>query len=333
MKRSTRLVLPFLLLAAAAASASASPSRAGLEAAAGYSQRTGGDAFLVLEGDRVLIERYAPGQSATRPHLLASGSKSFACVLAAVAGADGRMSLDAPVSRYIREWRNDPAKSGITIRRLLDLSSGLSGGTPATVTGLRSASVASAIAAPVTARSGERFQYGPNPFLVFAEALARATGQAPDALLRTRVLDPIGAKVRFVRTVEDMPNLAGGAFMSARDWARFGALVRDGGVANGRRLVPEAGIEACFQPSPANAAYGMSWWLRTDATAQVGRRGTPATTATAVAPRPVRMAAGAFNQRLYVSRERNLVVVRFGKPGAPGADRFDDATLLRLLGL
>lgn len=331
MNRSTNLALAPLLLAATTGAAAATPDRVALEAAAAYSQRTGGDAFLVMEGERVLLERYAPDQSPTRPHFVASGSKSFACVLAAVAATDGRMSLDAPVSDYLQEWRSDPAKSGITVRRLLDLSSGLAGGTPATATGLRSASVANAIAAPVTARPGERFQYGPNPFLVFAEALDRATGQAPDALLRTRVLDPIGAKVQFVRTVEGMPNLAGGAWMTARDWAKFGALVRDRGEFRGRRLVPQAGIEACFQPSPANAAYGMSWWLRTDAQAQVGRR--RATTTPAAAPHGVRMAAGAFNQRLYVSPERNLVVVRFGGRNAPGSEAFDDATLLRLLGL
>lgn len=329
MNLSCRLVLPFLLLPGAAPGAfAAAPSRANLEAAAAYSRRTGGDAFLVMAGDRVLLERYAPGQSATRPHFLASGSKSFSCVLAAVAEADGHMALDAPVSRYVPEWRTPPAKSRITVRHLLDLSSGLSGGTPATVAGLRKASVADAIAAPVTARPGERFQYGPNPFLVFAEAVGRATGQAADVLLRSRVLDPIGARVHFMRTVEGVPNLAGGAWMTARDWAKFGALVRDGGVAQGRRLVSAAGIDACFQPSPANASYGMSWWLRTDARSQIGRQAAPG-----AAPRAVRMAAGAFNQRLYVSPGHDLVVVRFGGRDAPGADRFDDATLLRLLGL
>lgn len=329
MSLSHRLALPWLLLAAAVpGAAAATPSRAALEAAAAYSQRTGGDAFLVMAGDRVLLERYAPGQSATRPHFLASGSKSFSCVLAAVAEADGRMALDAPVSRYVPDWRTQPAKAGITVRHLLDLSSGLSGGTPATPAGLREASVADAIAAPVTARPGEKLQYGPNPFLVFAEAVQRATGRAADELLRSRVLDPIGARVHFMRTVEGVPNLAGGAWMTARDWAKFGALVRDGGVAQGRRLAPAAGIDACFQPSPASASYGMGWWLRTDARSRIGRRA-----ASGGAPRAVRMAAGAFNQRLYVSRERDLVVVRFGGRDAPGSDRFDDATLLRLLGL
>jgi CubicO group peptidase (beta-lactamase class C family) len=59
---------------------------------------------------------------------LASGTKSFAGVLAAAAQEDKILKLDERVSETITEWKSDKEKSKITIRQLLTLTSGLDTG-------------------------------------------------------------------------------------------------------------------------------------------------------------------------------------------------------------
>ena len=86
-------------------------------------------AFLVVREGVIRFERYANGGQVNRPEALASGSKSFVGPLALCAIQDGWFrSLDERVAETVPEWRTDPRKSKITLRHLLTLTSGLSGG-------------------------------------------------------------------------------------------------------------------------------------------------------------------------------------------------------------
>src|SRR5690606_19047369 len=139
-------------------------------------------AFIVLRGDTVLVERYAADVAPERLQMLFSGGKAFSCLIAAAAVDDGLLEWDAPVERYLAEWRGR-GRSGITIRNLLSLDSGLD---PARGEGpdsdrIRRQSVAAALGARVAARPGRRFGYGPYPFLVFSEIVRRVTGEEAGA--------------------------------------------------------------------------------------------------------------------------------------------------------
>ncbi|MEY2712939.1 MAG: hypothetical protein RL005_1161, partial [Planctomycetota bacterium] len=101
------------------------PTQADIERAIAYSEAHAGRAVLVMKDGIVIAERYANGWSAERPHPLASGTKSFAGVTAAAAVTDGLVSLDELVCDTITEWKTDPRASRITVRELLNLTSGL----------------------------------------------------------------------------------------------------------------------------------------------------------------------------------------------------------------
>ncbi len=76
----------------------------------------------------VIFEDYAPEWNADKPHLLASGTKSFSGVLAVCAVQDHYLELEERVADTLVEWKDDPDKNRITIRQLLSLCSGLEGG-------------------------------------------------------------------------------------------------------------------------------------------------------------------------------------------------------------
>ena len=87
--------------------------------AAQYSIEQGGDALLIIKGDRVLFEGYQNDLSETSPHILASGSKSFVGAMALVAVEDDLIELDEKVSETLTEWQADPRKASITVQQLL----------------------------------------------------------------------------------------------------------------------------------------------------------------------------------------------------------------------
>jgi len=93
---------------------------------AGLAER-GTEALFVTQGNRVLCEWYAPEWHAGRTHYSVSLAKALVGdVSFIVAMGDGRIKPDDLAAHYVPKWRNNPARSHITIRHLATHTSGLS---------------------------------------------------------------------------------------------------------------------------------------------------------------------------------------------------------------
>src|SRR4029077_11447551 len=104
----------------------------------------------------------------------------------------GLLSLDEPVSDTIASWKSDSRKARITIRQLLDFSSGLE-----PVFSLHNENPgdrdAIAIRAPLVASPGNAFIYGPSALQVFHAVLKeKLHGESPTRYLERRVLNRLG---------------------------------------------------------------------------------------------------------------------------------------------
>lgn len=316
------------------AAASTAPMQGGPCAAAiAYSDAHDGNAVLILKDGKPVCAGNAAGTGADDPHPLFSGTKGFAAAMAIIAADDGLLDLDEPVSRTIGEWRDGTAREAVTVRQLLSLSSGIAG-----VVG-RPPTYAEAVALVPQAAPGSRFLYGPAPFQLFGELLrrklaARRPGDDPASWLARRLFEPIGLRVgEWRRGPDGNPLLPQGLSLAAADWARFGEWVRRDGTVDGRRLVAPDRLDAFHRPSGAFAGYGLGWWLP-------ARLADPAVQAQLpqVAgrldfatpdklPDDLLMAAGAGDQRLYVSKTWGVTVVRFARfpRGMAGDGRSADA--------
>lgn len=286
-------------------SASARPSL-NFESAARYSAERNGLSMLVMQSGELLYEDYPGAGASSRAWETASGTKSFCGVLAAAAAADGLLSLEERCAATLGEWSND-TRAQITLRQLLTLTSGLASGRIG-----RPPTYVESVSAPSRDAPGTRFDYGPTPFQVFGEIMRRKLRTAgrdgdPVAYLRARVLDPIGVSVeRWRRGTDGLPLLPQGAALTAREWARFGQWVLDGG-----KGVHPATLAACFEGTTANPGYGLTWWLLRPGLVRPGPRTDLDSAVEAFGRREdIVMAAGAGNQRLYLLRRRGLVVVR-----------------------
>jgi CubicO group peptidase (beta-lactamase class C family) len=315
-----------MLATAALVPARAAPAQtmARLRAAARYSAEHEGDAVLVFRRDSLLLEEYQNGYDGRQPHPLASGTKTFSCVLAALGQADGLLSLDEPVARTLSEFQEDSLSRRITIRQLLNLTSGLE--PDATGTGIT-----------MVSPPGQRFAYGGTSFAVFGAVMSRKLhGEDLVAYLTRRVFAPLGIDVAsWQRDGAGHPYLASGAALTARAWGRFGVLLLDQGRWNGRQLVPRAALAECGQGSEANPGYGLGVWLNTPVPAAPPPRGVERAgpkdrlILAPDLPHDLWLAAGTGGQRLYILPSAGLVVVRFGHNTGP--DYRDDVFLRTLL--
>jgi CubicO group peptidase (beta-lactamase class C family) len=265
------------------------PKQADIERAMAYSEAHAGRAVLVMKDGVVIAERYANGWSAERPHPLASGTKSFAGVTAAAAVTDGLVTLDELVCDTITEWKTDPRASRITVRELLNLTSGLEphsdllgrqgygikdlGGANDLAGRLRGGANERApedwydavVKVPVTAQPGRTFRYGPTHFYAWGEFLTRkleASGRPERdywSYMHTRVLAPAGLtfpKERFALDQKGQPNLPGGAHLTAREWAQWGEFVRRGCAV--KSVQPAAGAPVTPGPEATGSTPGST---------------------------------------------------------------------------
>ena len=95
---------------------------------------------------------------------------------------------------------------------------------------------------------------------------------------------------------------------SARDWARFGQLYADDGMAGGRRILPAGGVAYSALPTPkAWVGYGAGFW--TDRGESFG-----ATYRIEYGmPPEAFFAKGSIDQYVIIVPSEGLIVVRFGR--------------------
>lgn len=322
VKRSyTALLLALLLIPAGRLSAQ--DDRAHYELAASYSREHSGLALLILKDNAPVFEEYRFNSGPHVAHALYSGTKSFCCAIAVAAIQDGLLDLDEPVSDTLPEFEEDPHKAEITIRHLLNLTSGLDPGVEVLWGAGEFDRYHRATQMPAVAAPGERFDYGPSHLFVFGEVMRRKLqpfGESPLDYLYRRVFDPIGLEVAaWMRDSAGNPYLPAGAFLSAPEWAKFGTLLKNGGRWEGESILPAALLRECYRGSPANPAYGLTFWLNNPVPEEIiegevmemvfpNRR----TQLYASGPPDLLAAVGAFNQRMYIIPSHGLVVVRFG---------------------
>jgi CubicO group peptidase (beta-lactamase class C family) len=326
-----RLIIATCLLASAVA-------YAGPKEACDYSATMDGVSCLVMVDGRVVHEVYSGLGAVDKAWGLASGTKSFSGVAAAAAVQDGLFKLDDQASSILTEWKAD-ARKAITIRQLLSLTSGIKTAKPGL--GALRIDFAEAISLPLEHPPGSHYAYGQAPFQIFAAMMERRLGgEKYHAYLQRRFLDALGINLQMrERLFGGDPSWGGGASLSARDWAKFGEFVRQGGKRNGKQLVDAVALSDNFKGSFAHGGYGLTWWLKPDKGATVPLSGTTENAtdfyrggADALPVSQVWMAAGAGKQRMMIVPERNMVAVRQSSRMLLGErSGFSDVEFLKLL--
>jgi CubicO group peptidase (beta-lactamase class C family) len=323
----------------------ATPAKADYAAAAAYSRTHNGVAMVVMSGDAVVFENYVLPTDRFISWKIYSGTKAITGLLAAAAAQDGLIaSVDDFAATYLPEWADDPVKSTVRIRHLLNLSSGMA--TPSVGEG-ESLTFAQAVALPFNALPEEQFVWGAGGYQAFGEIVRRRLVEGGDSVtdpmlyFYNKVMKPIGAEAPmsvWLKAPDGHVHLATGARLMARSWALLGALVRRGGAHNGTQLLAPAALAALDDGSAAHPGFGLGFGkpyvLPPE---QIAEGGIYAQTEIWLPdpedyiPDDMLAGAGAGRQRLYIVPSRNLVVVRLAARGFSGYENFNDREFWRLL--
>ena len=273
-------------------------------------------AFLVLQGGRLVFERYLQEHDATTMQNSFSVSKSVASALVGLALRDGHLQLDQPITRTLPELAvRDPRFAQIHASHLLQMTSGIrydakvgfpffNGDDPLIYYHPDLASIVlgrTSIESPPAAGSTTTTTRRCSGFCSRA-----ARGVSVSAYLERELWAPLGAEQAAGWTTDErgMERMESGFFACGRDLARFGLLYLNEGRVGGRQLLPEGWVEQStrldepMDPEKCNGrtwSYGLGWWLVPRASG-----------------RPDFAAIGRYGQFVYVSPQFECVFVRCG---------------------
>ena len=222
------------------------------------------DAVVVLHKDKLVHESYRNGMTSRDPHILMSVSKSMLGLVAGTLVERGELAEDDLITKYVPELENT-AYVGATVRDLLDMRAGVLFdedylATEGPIIDYRYAANWNPVPkdhAPIDLRSfmslliepdgphGGRFHYvSPNTDLL-AWVFERASGMRYAKLVSERLWKPLGAEAPGYITVDRIggARAAGGKCFLARDLARVGMMMANGGQRNGKQVVPSSWLE------------------------------------------------------------------------------------------
>jgi len=297
-------------------------------------EQTQTDGFIMLHRGQIVAEYYAPGMTATTPHILMSVSKSMLGLLAGILIEQGVLDEQALASDYLPELAGT-AYVGATIRHLLDMRVGVEFSedyliTSGPIIDYRKAtnwnptepgdapSDLRSFFAKLTKSDGPhngRFHYvSPNTDLL-AWIIERAAGKRYADLLSELLWRPMGAQCSGYITVDRLgaPRAAGGMCVTTRDLARIGQLLVDGGRRGNTQIVPQAWVDDLsaggdteawqtgdfFKHSPGLAIRYRSKWYALDGEA------------------PMLFCLGIHGQYLFVDRANKVVIAKLSSRAEP----------------
>jgi CubicO group peptidase (beta-lactamase class C family) len=253
-----------------------------------------------------------------------SATKSFASTLVGIAQDDGDLRITDSASKWIPEWRGTPAQA-VTVRDLLSMDSGREWSPLTDYVGLLAARdrTAFAIGLDQSTARGKVWAYNNSAVQTLDRVLEKATGQDVATFAEQRLFKPLGmAHTTMTTDVAGNTQLFTGVHSTCRDMARFGVLMLDHGVWNGKRIVSARWVKGATAQSSTNlnAGYGYLWWLNhkgvigdvlsatTLQQAQQSRQGRLVPRA----PNDMYWALGLGNQLIQIDPGSKTVVVRLG---------------------
>lgn len=289
-----------------------SPSRLGwcddnIDSLYSYLGRTRTAGFMVLKDGKIVLEKYFGTFTQDSMHYWASAGKSITGMMVGVAQHRGLLNINDTVSNILGNgWTIAPQhkERQITLKHLLTMTSGLQDfpTLPCNNDSFNTNCLR------FRADAGTRWAYHTGAYKKINEVLTTVTGKNLTEATNELLQNGIGMHGEWRQD--------GVFYSTTRDMARFGMLALNRGKWATDTIIKDTTYfrEMTNTSQPFNEAYGYLWWLNGKASLMV-----PATQIVlpvemiSTAPDDTYLAFGINDQRIYVSPNTGLVVVRTGE--------------------
>ncbi|HEX3365498.1 serine hydrolase [Phenylobacterium sp.] len=235
--------------------------------------------LLVLKDGKIVLEKYALGRKPTDRWTSFSVAKSVTSTLVGAAIQDGKIrSIDDPVTRYVPELKGS-AYEGVTVRQMLMMSSGVKwnenytdpnsdvakAGGSVTEPGINPM-VSYLRKLPRANPPGTKWNYNTGETDLVGVLISKATGEGLAQYASEKIWKPYGMERDAVWMTDPGGQERGGTgiSMTLRDYARLGLFIAGGGVAHGKKVVPNWWVADATKREIDNGlgGYGYFWWIR-----------------------------------------------------------------------
>lgn len=309
-----------------------------LEKMALWAEERNSNALIVIHRGVVQIEKYwKEGVSES----LVNGraiTRSVTPMILGFAVADGALTLDDPISRFIPEWANDK-RGEITVRNLAENASGLEVAPQLPLDQIYGNKdlclvycgdvVRAALNYDYVYPPGSRFEVAQENMQILAIVIERAMKTPIHEILSERVWEKIGASDATFQL--DRPGGIARVMCcmraKIRDWARLGVLIAQNGVWKGQQVLPKGWVETMATPSTQNPNFGLGIWLGSPhvkmRTYFEGKPGVIPQTEPFLAD-DVRIMEGGGFKIIHMVPSEDLIIIRHG----PFVDNWDGSFLV-----
>ena len=275
-------------------------------------KRTTTTSFIVVRNDSILFERYYNKHKPENQQIVFSITKTMIAMLTAIAIEEGLMRLDQPVSDFMPEFAND-ARGQITIWHLLNMTCGINWADHKNVAWLGVLYYTPNQTKFLTNftdlkyKPGTHFDYKSITTQILTVCLERATKTKAQKYLQDKIWTPLGMEGFGLFTLDSRKRKNargfGGMALTSRDLLRFGKLLLNQGVWEGKQILPSWFVEhLTHRKIEAGAWWGYNYCFWRDGYLDGS-----------YLDMTDFFAAGFHGQYLYINPKYNMIIVRQGK--------------------
>ncbi|UFS98251.1 serine hydrolase domain-containing protein [Nocardia huaxiensis] len=253
------------------------------------------------------------------PMPLASGTKGILACAVGRAITLGHFGLDDPIGNFFPDA--DPAHAGITVRQILTQTTGLHFGWTNDLAGYGVDPVRQSLNLPIEHTPGTKFQYAQGVLTVLAKIVEITSGLDFQDFVQRELMGPLGIERQHWLWLRDRAGntvVSGGLAMRPDDFARYGRLMLQNGVWQGRTLLDPDFVRQAAAPTAANGGYGFLLWTNVGDTHWGSFPGPRARVhehpILPGSPRDAFAFSGALGQLAVVIPSLDMVIVRHGIP-------------------
>ena len=275
---------------------------------------------IMLEGNRI-SEAYFPGaderwgspigyveHGPDTLHDVRSVTKSIVGLLYGIALSEEKVpGLDTPLLDLFPEYsdlRDGSSRERMTVMHALTMQMGTEWDESLPYSDPRNSEIAMEFAEdryrfvldrPMISEPGEQWIYNGGAVALIAKLIADGTGMSIDDFAHKNLFEPMDISAfEWVCGGDGVPSAASGLRLTARDVAKIGVMVAQGGAYEGKQIVPAEWMDQSSQPTATireGFHYGYLWYVTS------GPRGDP-----------IIIALGNGGQRLTVQPKAEFVV-------------------------